>query len=613
MAKRYRTNNDLQNTTQKDRQYNGQKIQDKQWSTKHYTEGQTIQWPKDTGQTMIYKTLHRRTDNTMAKRYRTNNDLQNTTQKDRQYNGQKIQDKQWSTKHYTEGQTMQWPKDTGQTMIYKTLHRRIDNTMAKKYRTNNDLQNTTQKDRQYNGQKIQDKQWSTKHYTEGQTIQWPKDTGQTMIYKTLHRRTDNTMAKRYRTNNDLQNTTQKDRQYNGQKIQDKQWSTKHYTEGQTIQWPKETGQTMIYKTLHRRTDNTMAKRYRTNNDLQNTTQKDRQYNGQKIQDKQWSTKHYTEGQTIQWPKDTGQTMIYKTLHRRTDNTMAKRYRTNNDLQNTTQKDRQYNEIQDKQWSTKHYTEGQTIQWPKDTGQTMIYKTLHRRTDNTMAKRYRTNNDLQNITQKDRQYNGQTRQDKQWSTKHYTEGQTIQWPKDTGQTMIYKTLHRRTDNTMAKRYRTNNDLQNTTQKDRQYNGQKIQDKQWSTKHYTEGQTIQWPKDTGQTMIYKTLHRRTDNTMAKRYRTNNDLQNTTQKDRQYNGQKIQDKQWSTKHYIEGQTIQWPNETGQTMIYKTLHRRTDNTMAKRYRTNNDLQNTTQKDRQYNGQKIQDKQWSTKHYTEG
>jgi hypothetical protein len=57
-----------------------------------------------------------------------------------------------------------------------------------------------------------------------------------------------------------------------------------------------------------------------------------------------------------------------------------------------------------------------------------------------------------------------------------------------------------------------------QKDRQHNGQK-----------TEGQTTQWPKD-----------RRTDNTMAKRQkdrqhngqkkkdeRTNNDLQNTTQK--------------------------------------------------------------------------------------
>ena len=41
---------------------------------------------------------------------------------------------------------------------------------------------------------------------------------------------------------------------------------------------------------------------------------------------------------------------------------------------------------------------------------MIYKTLHR-TDNTMAKRKRTNNDLQNITQ-DRQYNGQKKKDKQ---------------------------------------------------------------------------------------------------------------------------------------------------------------------------------------------------------
>ena len=78
MVKRHRTNNDLQNTTQ---------------------------WSKDTGQTMIYKTLH---------------------------NGQKTQDKQRSTKH---------------------------NTMVKRHKTNNDLQNTTQ---------------------------WSKDTGQTMIYKTQH-------------------------------------------------------------------------------------------------------------------------------------------------------------------------------------------------------------------------------------------------------------------------------------------------------------------------------------------------------------------------------------------------------------------------------------------
>ena len=64
---------------------------------------------------------------------------------------------------------------------------------------------------------------------------------------------------------------------------------------------------------------------------------------------------------------------------------------------------------------------------------MIYKTLHRRTNNTLAKRKRTNNDLQNITQKDRQYNGQKK-------------------------------------------KTNNDLQNITQKDRQFNGQKKKDKQ-----------------------------------------------------------------------------------------------------------------------------------------
>ena len=120
-------------------------------------------------------------------------------------------------------------------------------------------------------------------------------------------------------------------------------------------------------------------------------------------------------------------MIYKTLHRRTDNTMAKRQRTNK---------RQYRS--------------------KDKEQTMSYKPLHRH--------------LQNITQT---------------------GQTIQWLKDKEQTMIYKTLHRRTDNTMAKRQRTNNDL-------------------------------------------------TDNTMVKRQRTNNDLQNITQKDRQYNGQKTKNKQ-------------------------------------------------------------------------
>jgi hypothetical protein len=60
-------------------------------------------------------------------------------------------------------------------------------------------------------------------------------------------------------------------------------------------------------------------------------------------DKQWSTKYYREGQTLQWPKD--------------------------------------NRQKDKQWSTKYYREGQTLQWPKDNRQ----------------------------------------KDKQWSTKYYREG------------------------------------------------------------------------------------------------------------------------------------------------------------------------------------------------
>ena len=85
-----------------------------------------------------------------------------------------------------------------------------------------------------------------------------------------------------------------------------------------------------------------------------------------------------------------------------------------------------------------------------------------------------------------------------------------------------------------------------------------------------------------MIYITLHRRTDNTMTTRKRTNNDIHNTTQKDRQYNDHKKE----------------------QTMIYITLHRRTCNTMTTRKRTNNDLHNTTQKDMQYNDHKKENKQ---------
>jgi hypothetical protein len=60
------------------------------------------------------------------------------------------------------------------------------------------------------------------------------------------------------------------------------------------------------------------------------------------------------------------------------------------------------------------------------------------------------------------------------------------------------------------------------------------------------------------------------MTTRKRTNKDIHNTTQNDRQYND----------------------HEKEQTMIYITLHRRTCNTMTTRKRTNNDIHNTIQKD---------------------
>ena len=107
------------------------------------------------------------------------------------------------------------------------------------------------------------------------------------------------MTKRKQANYNLQSTTQKDREYNDQKKIGKQQSTKHYIKGQRIQCPKENRQTTIYKALHKRTDSTMTKRKQANNNLQSTTQNDREYNDQKKIGKQQSTKHYTEGQTIQ--------------------------------------------------------------------------------------------------------------------------------------------------------------------------------------------------------------------------------------------------------------------------------------------------------------------------
>ena len=103
--------------------------------------------------------------------------------------------------------------------------------------------------------------------------------------------------------------------------------------------------------------------------------------------KQCCTKHIEERQTIPWPKPT-RTNNGKTHRRTSGNTMAK---TN----------------KDKQCYTKHIEERQTIPWPKPTW---------------------TNNVMQNTPKNVRQYHGQTKQ---------------------GQTMLYKTHRRTSDNTMAK--------------------------------------------------------------------------------------------------------------------------------------------------------------------
>jgi hypothetical protein len=138
-----------------------------------------------------------------------------------------------------------------------------------------------------------------------------------------------------------------------------------------------------------------------------------------------------------------------------------------------------------------------------------------------------------------------RRDKQ---KLQIKGQTLQWPQDTDEinrsykskvrkyngqkkpTRWTEATNRRSDNTMAKRYR--------------------RDKR---KLQIEGQTIQWPQDTDEinrsykskvrkyngqkkpTRWTEATNRRSDNTMAKRYR--------------------RDKR---KLQIEGQTIQWPTDT-------------------------------------------------------
>ena len=178
---------------------------------------------------------------------------------------------------------------------------------------------------------------------------------------------------------------------------------------------------------------------------------------------------------------------------------------------------------------------------------MLCKTHRRTLDNTIAK---------------------TNKDKQCHTKHIEERQTIPWPKPTRTNNVMQNTSKNVTQYHGKPTRTNNVIQNTSKNVRKYHDQSQQ---------------------GQTMLYKTHRRMSDNTMAK---TNNTkhigqtmfIQNTSKNVRQYNMPKptrtnnvIQNTSKNVRQY-HGQ-----NQQGQTMLYKTHRRTSDNTMAK---TNKDKQ---------------------------
>ena len=121
-------------------------------------------------------------------------------------------------------------------MLYETHRRTSDNTIAKTY---------------------EDKQCYIKHIEERQTIPWPNQT---------------------RTNNVIQNTSKNVRQYHGQNQQ---------------------GQTMLYKTHRRTSENTMAKNQQGHTMLYKTHRRTSDNTIAKInKDKQCYTKHIEERQTI---------------------------------------------------------------------------------------------------------------------------------------------------------------------------------------------------------------------------------------------------------------------------------------------------------------------------
>ena len=257
-------------------------------------------------QTTIYKTLHRK---------------QNIDQHETQ-----LSLKQPSTKHYTE-------------------NKRLTNTNPT-ITQNNHLQNTTQK-------------------TTGLTNTNPTIT-QTTIYKTLHRKLKIDQHKpHYHSNNHLQNTTKKTKDWPTRtQLSLKQPSTKHYTENKRLTNTNPTiTQTTIYKTLHRKLKiDQHEPNYHSNNHLQNTTQKTKDWPTQTpLSLKQPSTKHYTENKRLTNTNPTiTQTTIYKTLHSKQKiDQHEPNYHSNNHLQNTTQKTKDWptrTQLSLKQPSTKHYTE-----------------------------------------------------------------------------------------------------------------------------------------------------------------------------------------------------------------------------------------------------------------
>ena len=301
-------------------------------------------------------------------------------------------------------------------------------------------------------------------------------------------------------------------------------------------------QTTIYKTLHRKLKiDQHEPNYHSNNHLQNTTQKTKDWPTRtQLSLKQPYTKHYRENKRLTNTNPTiTQTTIYKTLHRKQKiDQNEPNYHSNNHLQNTTQKTKDWptrTQLSLKQPSTKHYTENKIL-------------------TNTNP-HYHSNNHLQNITQKTKDWPTRTQLSlKQPSTKHYTENKTLTNTNPTiTQTTIYKTLHRKQKiDQHEPNYHSNNHLQNTTQKTKDWPTQTpLSLKQPYTKHYTENKRLTNTNPTiTQTTIYKTLHRKLKiDQHEPNYHSNNHLQNTTQKTKDWPTQtQLSLKQPSTKHYTE-----------------------------------------------------------------